>query len=116
MLELALNLLLACLLLLAPLITLALAAAGLLRLERHENALRWGGLGRRALPNLPGVLLSGQMKAYCVHGRDEQSGLVRVYTVQAKHAGAAQMKAQGWGLLIGRISEQPPGNRQTTTN
>lgn len=94
--------------------TLAVAFAGLLRLEQSEESLRRAFFPMHRRLSLPGELLSQRVRLFRVDAKDEQTGLHRVYSVEARHAGAAQMKTRQWGLHVGRIAEQPAS--QSTTD
>lgn len=95
--------------------TLAIACAGLMRLELSEQALRRALCPMHRRLSLPGELLSQRERMFRVDATDERTGLPRVYSVEARHAGAAQMKTRQWGLHVGRIAEQPAA-QPTTDN
>ena len=54
--------------------------------------------------NLPGCLLRGRERLFCVECRDPDAG-PRVYLVGAKDGAAAWMKARAWGTHVTSISE-----------
>lgn len=106
--EAAFNLLLVCLIGVIVFGTLAVAAAGIVRVETQAESLRRAAAARTRGANLPGELLAGRVRLYRIEARDQCTGLRRAYSVEAKHVGAAQMKARQWGVQVGRIDEARP--------
>lgn len=105
---LALNLVLLGLLLRAIAATWGLGVALAARLNQAEEG-RW----RAAMPgtelfNLPGALLHQRQRPFRLECIDTTSGQPRVYTVLAKHTGAATMKAYAWGEHLRAVAELDP--------
>lgn len=65
-----------------------------------------GRLGGTPRTDLPARLLRQRLRPFRVEATDEH-GQRRVYEVNAKHLGAAQMKARAWGTNPRRIVELP---------
>ena len=62
----------------------------------------------KRVENLPARLLSDQLRLFCVEAEDLETGQRRVFTVDAKHVGAAQTKAWRWGFKVRHVEAVTP--------